>query len=64
MTIEPQAKLIEYIRDLCGGAEPMREWMETPNPAFGDMRPCDMVGTCDEELLWMMVHQIHAGVAN
>lgn len=39
-----------------------REWMETPNPAFNDMKPLEVWERGQEDQIWSMIFHLESGV--
>ncbi len=37
-------------------------WMETPNPAFGGMKPLEVWERGEEDRIWAMVYYLESGV--
>jgi transcriptional regulator with XRE-family HTH domain len=40
------------------------EWLETPNPAFGDLKPLEIIERGEIDRLWNMIFYLESGVAS
>lgn len=56
-------KIIEALRGIMR-EEYLCEWMEKPNPSFGNRTPDRVMLDGDHDLIWQMIHGIDANVAN
>jgi DNA-binding transcriptional regulator YiaG len=51
--------LSEVVRDGAIGA-----WLKTPNPAFGGLKPLEVIDRGEGDRLWEMIHFLRSGVAS
>ena len=42
-------------------AEAIGQWLQTPNPAFGDLKPLELIERGQTDRLWRMIHEIESG---
>lgn len=40
------------------------EWLEKPNPAFGDLKPLEVIERGEIDRLWSMIFYLESGVAS
>jgi DNA-binding transcriptional regulator YiaG len=52
-----QAKLAEVVRQ-----EEIPEWLETPNDAFGGLKPLEVIERGEIDRLWNMIYYLESGV--
>lgn len=38
-------------------------WLQTPNPAFNDLKPLELIERGQSDRLWRMIHQLESGEA-
>jgi transcriptional regulator with XRE-family HTH domain len=53
-----QERLAEVV-----SAESIPEWLEKPNPAFGDLKPLEVIERGEIDRLWSMIFYLESGVA-
>jgi hypothetical protein len=53
-----QARLAEVV-----DPEAIPAWLETPNPAFGDLKPLEVIERGEIDRLWNMIFYLESGVA-
>jgi transcriptional regulator with XRE-family HTH domain len=51
--------LSEVIRESAIG-----EWLKTPNPAFGGLKPLEVIDRGESDQLWEMIYFLRSGVAS
>ena len=39
------------------------EWFQTPNPAFGGLKPLEVVERGETDRIWTMIYELEAGNA-
>ena len=54
-------RLIQALQELVGDDAALKEWLETPNPAFDQESPLDLINHGESDVLWEMVHQVRHG---
>jgi hypothetical protein len=54
-----QERLAEVVK-----AEAIPEWLEKPNPAFGDLKPLEVIERGEIDRLWQMIFYLESGVAS
>jgi hypothetical protein len=42
-------------------AEALAEWFDTPNPAFGGLKPIELIERGESDRLWQMIFGLRAG---
>jgi len=40
------------------------KWLETPNDAFGGLKPLEVIERGEIDRIWQMVHTLRSGVAS
>jgi antitoxin Xre/MbcA/ParS-like protein len=40
------------------------EWLKTPNPAFGGLKPLEVIDRGESDRLWEMIYFLRSGVAS
>ncbi len=53
-----QARLAEVVQ-----AEAIPEWLDTPNEAFGGLKPLEVIERGEIDRLWNMIFYLESGVA-
>jgi DNA-binding transcriptional regulator YiaG len=53
-------RLTEALGALFAG-EALGEWFDTPNPAFGGLKPIEVIERGESDRLWQMVFELRAG---
>ncbi len=48
---------------LCGlfKKESLASWFDTPNPAFGELKPIEIIERGESDRLWQMIFELKAG---
>jgi transcriptional regulator with XRE-family HTH domain len=54
-------RLIDGLREVIK-PESLGAWLRTPNPAFGDLKPLEVVERGEADRLWEMVYFLRSGV--
>ncbi|MCC5789801.1 MAG: DUF2384 domain-containing protein [Opitutales bacterium] len=54
-------RLLQALRELTGEDAKLKKWLDTPNPAFGQKTPLELIRNGESDLLWEMVYQIRQG---
>ena len=54
-----QQRLAEVV-----SADAIGEWLEKPNPAFGDLKPLEVIERGEIDRLWSMIFYLESGVAS
>jgi transcriptional regulator with XRE-family HTH domain len=54
-----QAKLAEVIRP-----EAIPHWLDTPNDAFGGLKPLEVIERGEIDRLWQMIFYLESGIAS
>jgi DNA-binding transcriptional regulator YiaG len=54
-----QAKLAEVVRP-----EDIPHWLDTPNDAFGGLKPLEVIERGEVDRLWNMIYYLQSGVAS
>ncbi len=58
---------IERLRDRLAevvSAEAIPQWLDTPNPAFGGLKPLEVIERGEVDQLWKMIFYLESGVAS
>ena len=58
---------IERLRDRLAevvSADAIPQWLDTPNPAFGGLKPLEVIERGEVDQLWKMIFYLEAGVAS
>lgn len=53
-------RLYDHLSELID-RDAFAEWLRTPNPAFGDHRPLQLIEDGRVDRLWQMVHEVESG---
>jgi uncharacterized protein (DUF2384 family) len=53
--------LYQTLKKQVGNETELVEWVDTPNPAFEDRTPMDLIQSGESDRLWRMVHQVRFG---
>lgn len=53
-------RLLEALRGLFK-AEGLGTWFDTPNPAFGELKPIEVIERGESDRLWQMIFELKAG---
>jgi hypothetical protein len=40
------------------------QWLQTPNPAFGELKPLEVIERGEIDRLWSMIFYLESGVAS
>lgn len=54
-------RLIKALRDLAGDDHALKDWLTTPNRAFGKRSPLALIEAGESDILWQMIHQLRQG---
>jgi uncharacterized protein (DUF2384 family) len=54
-------RLIKALRDLAGDDQALKDWLTTPNRAFGKHTPLALIEAGEADILWQMIHQLRQG---
>ena len=54
-------RLIRALQELAGDNTALKDWLLTPNPAFGKRTPLMLIKEGEADLLWEMVYQLRQG---
>lgn len=54
-------RLIRALQELAGDHTALKDWLLTPNPAFGKRTPLTLIRNGEVDRLWEMVHQLRQG---
>ena len=54
-----QERLAEVV-----GRDAIPQWLQTPNPAFGDLKPLEVIERGEIDRLWSMIFYLESGVAS
>lgn len=59
--ITETVRLIRALQELAGDNIALKDWLLTPNPAFGKRMPLTLIKNGEADLLWEMVYQLRQG---
>ncbi len=54
-------RLIKALRELAGDDHALKDWLVSPNKAFGNKQPLKLIKNGQADLLWEMIHQLRQG---
>ncbi len=54
-------RLRDALAELIGSPEELGRWFDTPNPAFNDLKPIEVMERGQADRLWRMVYHLQAG---
>jgi len=54
-------RLVRALQDLAGEGAALKDWLQTPNPAFGKRMPLTLIKNGESDLLWEMFYQLRQG---
>ena len=55
---------MQRLTEALGGlfkADTLGEWFDTPNPAFGGLKPMEVIERGESDRLWQMIFELRAG---
>jgi uncharacterized protein (DUF2384 family) len=59
--VNETVRLISALREIAGDDVELKDWLNRPNPAFGEKRPLTLITHGESDLLWEMVYQLRQG---
>jgi len=54
-------RLIQALRPLAGDEHALKDWLITPNQAFDQQPPLELIKQGQADQLWEMIHQLRQG---
>ena len=63
---EPEDEAARFRARLAGVIDPavIPKWLDAPNPAFGGLKPLELVERGEIDRLWKMLYELESGVAS
>ena len=60
--VKEVVRLQEWLAEVVG-RDAIPHWLQTPNPAFGDLKPLEVIERGEIDRLWSMIFYLESGVA-